>query len=100
MLPKCPLMLPREIGACAWLEQVGSLRSPSQAHAPITERTTENPKTQYTKPVFTTVDSPKAQQPTAGGTRRLTVLARGFVAVFSVALSHLRYHFSAYSAHI
>lgn len=27
-------MLPYGIGACAWLEQVGSLRSPSQAHAP------------------------------------------------------------------
>ena len=88
-------------GACAWLgEALAEPTCSSQAHAPITERTTENPKTQYTKPVFTTVDSPKAQQPTAGGTRRLTVLARGFVAVFSVALSHLRYHFSAYFAHI
>lgn len=93
-------MLPREIGACAWLEQVGSLRSPSQAHAPPTERTTENQKTQYTKPVFTAVNSTKAQQTTAGGTRRLTVLARGFVVVFSIALSHLRYDFSAYFAHI
>ena len=102
MLPKYLLMLPRGIGACAWPEQVGSLRSPSQAHAPRPNTTRQTEQIHYTKPVYTLLTYRKRnrnRQPRAPRAE-LVVLARGFVVAFSVALSHLRYHFAAYYAHI
>jgi len=81
-------MLPYEIGACAWLEQVGSLRSPSQAHAP--------------RPNTTEKGGNNGDGEIRAARAGLIVLARIFFRrrLSLVALSHLRYYFGAYFSHI
>ena len=95
-------MLPREIGACAWLEQVGSANaSPSQAHAPPTEHTTQRTQERNIQnPFFSLLSYRKRNGQLRAARAGLDVLARSCRFTFSVALSHLRYHFSAHDAHI
>ena len=95
MLPECPLRLPREIGACAWLEQVGELTLAQPSTRATTQHTPNkiNPR----HPVFATIDNLKAQPWAA---RASKASSPRFCRCVLVALLHLRYHFSAYFAHI